>query len=139
MRKRVGKSSGAPVGERAEQQASDEGADDAADEREEYGFREQLARDGPAAGADGETDGEFARAVGGARGEDAGEIGAGGEQYEHGEETSRRGASSSWGSCCRPLARAAHADGEPLSFRSLCHRCSDGVEVFGGLLRRYLA
>ena len=86
MRKWVGKSSGAPVGERAEQQAGEEGADDAADEGDEHGFREQLARNHPAAGADGETDGELAAAVGGARGEDAGEVGAGGEQDEHGQQ-----------------------------------------------------
>src|ERR1700722_13760924 len=75
-----GKVSGAPLGERAEQQASEEGADDAANERDDHGFGEQLAGDHPGAGADGETDGELARPIGSARREDAGEIGASGEQ-----------------------------------------------------------
>jgi hypothetical protein len=112
-------------------------ADDAADEREEHGFREQLARDHPAAGADGDTDGELARTVGGAGGEDSGEIGAGGEQDEHGQQSDAEERVFHGVARVARGPGTAHAESETLVLRILfCHLASDSVEVFRGLLRR---
>ena len=47
------------------------------------------AQDVPAAGTDGEANGDFAAAIGGAGGEEAGEIGAGGEKNEKRQEHDR--------------------------------------------------
>ena len=55
---------------------------DAACQRDENRLGEQLAQNVPPAGTDGEPDGQFAAAVRGARGEDAGQIGAGRQQHQ---------------------------------------------------------
>ena len=61
-------------------------ADGAAGEGDQHGLGEQLAQDEPAAGAEGEAKSDFLGAVGGAGGEEAAEIGAGGEQNQSGEQ-----------------------------------------------------
>ena len=50
-------------------------------EREQHAFGEQLADDAAAAGADGGADGDLARAAGGARQQQVGDVGAGDQQH----------------------------------------------------------
>src|SRR5262249_35236184 len=124
------------LAESLQQEASDEGADGSADEGDDDGFGEELADHVPAAGSDGETDGEFAAAVCGAGGEDAREIGAGGEQDEnrHEHDAEEKGA----GGSAEAAAEKSGLDEVGvegfvfrMNFRELA---SDGAEVVCGLM-----
>ena len=107
--------------------------------REENGFGEQLAHNGPAAGTERETDGEFARAVGSACGEDACKVGAGRQQYERREQRHAEQSRLHRAVAVARRAGQAHADNKPLIHRIvLRHRCCNGIQVVGSLLRRYL-
>ena len=74
-----------PTGKAGEGHPSQAAGASAAEDGDKEGFDEDLAKDAPAAGADGQADGEFASAVGGAGGEEAAEIGAGGEKDDSGK------------------------------------------------------
>ena len=123
--------------EGAKQQACEESSDDAADEGDEDGFCEQLARNGPAAGTDGETDGQLAAAVRRARREDAGEIGAGGEQDEHGEKRHAEHCFLHGVVAVAGEPGFVHGEGEALVVWILfCHLPRNGSHVLRGLLLR---
>jgi len=75
-----------PVREGTEQERGEEGGDDSAERGDSEGLDQELAEDGGAAGADGDADAELAGTVCGACGEEAAEVGAGGDEDEQGKE-----------------------------------------------------
>ena len=67
----------------AEETQNDDAAgepDDAAGQRDQHGLGEKLAKNQPAARAKGQAKSDFFGAVGGARGEQAAQVGAGGQK-----------------------------------------------------------
>src|SRR6201999_822625 len=104
------------VNERAEQHASEDGSDNAAYERDEDSFGEQLAGDHPTGGTDGEADGQLARAVGSARGEDAGGIGAGSEQDQKSDEHDGQERLFDWVIALACGAGTTHSQGKAVIF-----------------------
>ena len=85
------RASGCHDAEAAQERNAAREPDRAAGERDDDGLGEKLPQDTGPARAEGETEGDFAPAVGGARGEEASEVGAGGEQNEPGEERQSAG------------------------------------------------
>ncbi len=87
---------GLPLAQRAEQCDRQNGSRNTTGDGDKDRLGEQLAQDVAACGSDGEPDGEFAGAVRGARGADAGEVDACGHEHQQrqnhhrDEEGSRR-------------------------------------------------
>ncbi len=74
-----------PLAEQPQENGSQATGGGAAEQREQRRLGQQLAQDAAAPGADRQPDGKLAMPVRGARGEQAGQVGAGGEQRQAGE------------------------------------------------------
>ena len=109
-------------------------ADDASGERYQNGFSEEFAQNARALGSEGEAEGGIFGAIGGARGEQAAKVGAGGEQDEAGEkhEAGHKGA----GRTSEHVADQAgmrQCEIQTFIVRGVgfCQPCGDGVQVGG--------